>query len=189
VRRAGNRTTVRDDLIVDHDQQELVHMSSSSRLRSLAALGVAAVLGLSACGSSAKSAATTAAPTTTAATAATAGSETTADAADDAPATTNAAPVPATPNADGSVTIKVTVGTDDFDTSGGKRVVAIKKGAAVTIELTSKTAESYHLHGYDIETEADAGATGKLGFTADQTGQFDLESHTSGKTLLVVVVA
>jgi glucose/arabinose dehydrogenase len=167
-------------------------------------LAVAAALALVACGSSSKTAATTAAPTTAAATTAaatTAAAPTTAAAATtaaatgstdapDAPATTNAAPVPATANPDGSVTIKVTVGTDDFDTTGGKRVVQVKKGANVTIVLTdAATKQTYHLHGYDIEVDADQGKPGSISFTADQTGQFDLESHVTNKTLLVVVVA
>jgi uncharacterized lipoprotein YbaY len=82
------------------------------------------------------------------------------------------------------------VGTDDFDTTGGKRVVGIKKGASVTIELIdASTDDEYHLHGYDIEVAAAKGTTGKLTFTADETGQFDLESHTTNKILLVLFVS
>jgi hypothetical protein len=81
------------------------------------------------------------------------------------------------------------VGTDDFDTTGGKRVVSVKKGTNLTIELTDPANDDeYHLHGYDIEVEATKGTPGKLTFTADETGQFDLESHTTEKVLLVLVV-
>ena len=107
---------------------------------------------------------------------------------EDEPATTNA---PATPAevADGSVTIVVTVGADDFDTTGGTRVVSVPKGTTVTVELTdAATDEEYHLHGYDVEVSAAKGETGSLSFTADQVGQFDLESHNTETTLLVVVV-
>jgi hypothetical protein len=57
----------------------------------------------------------------------------------------------------------------------------------VTINVTSTAAEDYHLHGYDLEQKADAGTTSTFNFTADQTGQFDLESHVTENTLLVLV--
>ena len=62
------------------------------------------------------------------------------------------------------------------------------KGTSVTINMTSSAAEDYRLHGYDLEQKADAGKTSTFEFTADQTGQFDLESHLTEKTLLVLVV-
>ena len=85
-------------------------------------------------------------------------------------------------------TIDVTVGTDDFTTTDGTRVVSVPKGTSVTINITSTDAEEYHLHGYDLEQKADAGKTATFEFTADQTGQFDLESHLTEDTLLVLVV-
>lgn len=130
---------------------------------------------LAGCGSS-----STAAPTTVA------GADTTTP--DDPPASTNA---PATPAsiANGSATISVTVGTDDFDTSNGTRVVSVPKGTAVTLELTDPAIdEQYHLHGYDVEAGGKKGEKVSISFTADQTGQFDVESHTTSKTLLVVLV-
>ncbi len=73
---------------------------------------------------------------------------------------------------------------------GGKRVVGVKKGTNVSIELTDPaSAQSYHLHGYDIETEAAKGATSKIAFTATKTGQFDLESHTTNSVILVIFVS
>lgn len=144
-------------------------------LRALAVLPVA-LLTLAACSDDKK-----------AATATSAAAETT-EAADES-ATTNAPAVPATPAADGSVTIDVTVGTDDFDTSRGTRVVSVPKGTAVTIQLTNPTADdSYHLHGYDLEEDAAKGATASISFTADEVGQFDVESHITETTLLVLVV-
>ena len=144
------------------------------RSSSIALLSVA-LIALTACSSSSTKATPVSVATTEAA---------------DPPATTNAPPVDAVPNADGSLTIKVTVGTDDFDTTGGKRVVGVKKGANVSIELTDPaTAQSYHLHGYDIETEAAKGATSKIQFTANKPGQFDLESHTTNNVILVLLVS
>ena len=108
----------------------------------------------------------------------------------DPPATTNAPPLDAVAGADGSVNISVTVGTDDFDTSGGTRVVGIKKGANVTIELTDPAvAQKYHLHEYEIELDAEKGGTAKMTFTATKTGQIDLESHVTNKVILVLFVS
>jgi hypothetical protein len=88
------------------------------------------------------------------------------------------------------VTVSVTVGTDDFDTTGGKRVVSVKEGTSVTIEVTDPANDDeYHLHGYDIEVEATKGTPGRMSFTADETGTFELESHTTEKVLLVLVVS
>ncbi|MEI8238934.1 MAG: hypothetical protein WCI22_05895 [Actinomycetota bacterium] len=158
---------------------------TSSTLRASVLVTSLSLVALTACSSdSAKSPTTTAAATTTAAPS---GATTTVA---DAPATTNAAPVPASTVAGGGVVISVKVGTDDFDTSKGTRVVSVPKGASVTLEFTDPNADQqYHLHGYDLEAEAKKGETAKISFTADQTGQFDVESHVSNKTLLVIVVA
>lgn len=163
-------------------------------------------VGLAACGSDSKSTTTTApaateamttdapattdSPATTDATATTDAPATTdATATTDTTATTDATATPAEIGADGSATITVTVGTDDFDTTGGARVVSVPKGTVVTITLTDPANDQeYHLHGYDIEASAKKGEPGTLTFTADQTGQFDLESHDTEAVLLVLVV-
>jgi FtsP/CotA-like multicopper oxidase with cupredoxin domain len=159
----------------------IMHLPTS-RARLCAPAAALCLLLLVGCGSDKKTGSTSTTSTTPAA------SNTTP--ATDAPATTLAPPVPASTNPDGSVTISVTVGKDDFATSKGTRVVQVKAGATVTIELTDASVdESYHLHGYDLEVEAKKGATAKINFTADKTGQFDLESHITNDTLLVLVVA
>ena len=156
----------------------MLHASTPLKHRALAlACGSVLLAGvLAGCGSS-----STTAPTTTVA-----GADTTAAA--DPPATTNA---PATPASivGGAATISVTVGTDDFDTSKGTRVVSVPKGTAVTIELTDAAIdEQYHLHGFDVEATAKKGEKATISVTADTAGQFDLESHTTTKTLLVLLV-
>ena len=71
----------------------------------------------------------------------------------------------------------------------GTSTVSVPKGTNVTISLTDPNADQeYHLHGYDIEVTAAKGETGKIQFVADQTGQFDVESHDTEATLLVIVV-
>jgi len=111
------------------------------------------------------------------------------DAEIDTPATTVVAPTDAVINADGSVSIAVNVGTDDYDTLAGERVVKVALGSAVTITITDPNADQdYHLHVYDVGAEAKKGEPGVISLVVDQVGQFDLESHTTGKTLLVLVV-
>jgi hypothetical protein len=134
-------------------------------------------LALTACGSSSNNG-------SSGTTAASAGAET--SVADEL-TPTSAPPTPANVT-DGKAVIDVKVGTDDFTTSKGTRVVSVPKNTAVTINITSSEAEDYHLHGYDLEQKADPGKTAAFEFTADQTGQFDLESHVTENTLLVLVV-
>ncbi|HEY1279150.1 MAG TPA: hypothetical protein VGF22_05715 [Acidimicrobiales bacterium] len=147
--------------------------------RHVGALALCLALGLAACSSSSAS---HAGATTT--TVAVSGSATT----EEPPTPTSGPPVPASVTG-GKATIDVKVGTDDFTTTGGKRVVSVPKNTDVTINITSTAAEDYHLHGYDLEQKADAGTTSTFNFTADQTGQFDLESHVTENTLLVLVVS
>ena len=107
----------------------------------------------------------------------------------DATASTVVTPTDAVVNADGSVSINVIVGTDDYDTLAGERVVNVALGSAVTITLTDPNEDQdYHLHVYDVGVEAKKGKPGVISLVVDQAGQFDVESHTTGKTLLVLVV-
>ena len=111
------------------------------------------------------------------------------DAEIDTPATTVVAPTDAVINADGSVSIDVKVGMDDYDPLAGERVIKVALGSAVTITLTDASEDQdYHLHVYDVGAEAKKGEPGVISLIVDQAGQFDLESHTTGKTLLVLVV-
>ena len=111
------------------------------------------------------------------------------DAEIDTPATTVVAPTDAVINADGSVSIDVKVGIDDYDTLAGERVIKVALGSAVTITLTDASEDQdYHLHVYDVGAEAKKGEPGVISLIVDQAGQFDLESHTTGKTLLVLDV-
>jgi len=107
----------------------------------------------------------------------------------DASASTVVDPTDAIVNADGSISINVIVGTDDYDTLAGERVVKVALGSAVTITLTDANEDQdYHLHVYDVGAEAKKGEPSVISLIVDQAGQFDVESHTTGKTLLVLVV-
>ena len=107
----------------------------------------------------------------------------------DETASTVVAPTDAVVNADGSVSIEVNVGVDDYDTLEGDRVVKVALGSAITITLTDPNEDQdYHLHVYDVGSEAKKGEPGVISLVVDQAGQFDVESHTTGKMLLVLVV-
>ncbi len=107
----------------------------------------------------------------------------------DATASTVVSPTDAVVNADGSISINVIVGTDDYDTLAGDRVVKVALGSAVTITLTDTNEDQdYHLHVYDVGAEAKKGEPGVISLVVDQAGQYDVESHTTGKILLVLVV-
>ena len=103
--------------------------------------------------------------------------------------TTVVAPTGAVINADGSFSITVNVGIDDYETLDGKRVFKVALGSVVTITLTDPTVDQdYHLHIYDVGAQAKKGEPGQISLVLDQAGQFDVESHTTGETLLVLVV-
>ena len=107
----------------------------------------------------------------------------------DETASTVVSPLDAVVNADGSISINVIVGTDDYDTLAGDRVVKVALGSAVTITLTDPNEDQdYHLHVYDVGAQAKKGEPGVISLVVDQAGQFDVESHTTGKMLLVLVV-
>jgi hypothetical protein len=151
----------------------------SPLLRRLAALSVGVVV-LVGCGSSSSTKATVP-PTTGAATVDT-------GAADDPPVSTAAPATPASV-ANGAATLDVTVGKDDFETTGGKSVFSVPKGTAVTINLTDPNSDNkFHLHGYDVEFDGKKGEKATVNVTADKAGQFDLESHTTNKVVVVLVV-
>lgn len=154
-------------------------------------LAITPLLLVAACSSSSSGATTTTAPATTTAGTMAPGTTTMGTMEEeDQPTATSGPAQPATANADGSYTISVTVGTDDFTTLKGTRVVQVPKGANVTLQFTNPGADDdIHLHGYDLAVKVTKGTPGSISFTADQTGQFDVESHVTNEALLVVLVA
>lgn len=58
-------------------------------------------------------------------------------------------------------------------------------GSQVNIRVRSATPDEFHLHGYDLELE---GTDVSFSFSADQSGDFVLEGHNSGRQLLILTV-
>jgi hypothetical protein len=112
-------------------------------------------------------------------------------------ATTSAAPttagtIPATttpPDSTAPVTdapaegdaVEIIIDVDDPAQLGQTWPVGL--GQTVVLRLLSDTDQEYHVHGYDIEAQAAAGVEATIEFTADQAGDFEVESHTTDTVL------
>lgn len=104
-----------------------------------------------------------------------------------APAPTSAsATAPATAAAPAARTVRVSYRGGQV--SGDTGTVAITRGEAVQIVVTSDVADEVHLHGYDEEAPLPAGRPVTLAFTADIPGEFELELHDSGAQLATLQV-
>ena len=81
-----------------------------------------------------------------------------------------------------AVTVDVTVGVDSSET----RREEVALGAPVTLNVTNPGADDeFHLHGYDIELE---GTDVTFNFVANETGDFELETHDTEEVLLELSV-
>jgi pullulanase/glycogen debranching enzyme len=121
----------------------------------MAAVGVAVAITLASCGSgddsSGSSPATSPTPAATASTG------------------------PSAPSAAGT-SIDVTIAGGKVTPDPSRRV-EVKTGDQVHLTVTSDTADEIHVHGYDIEKEAEAGKPVNFRFKADMDGVFEVEVH------------
>ena len=63
---------------------------------------------------------------------------------------------------------------------GGVKRIVVTKGDEVRLQVrTNEAGDDIHLHGYDIEKKAAAGAPANFRFKADIEGVFEIESHTA----------
>ena len=60
------------------------------------------------------------------------------------------------------------------------RLIRVNEGDVVKLRWTSDQPLILHLHGYDIEKRAAAGAVTELAFTAYATGRFPIHVHAQG---------
>jgi hypothetical protein len=116
-----------------------------------------------------------AAPTTTVAT-------TTAPATTETepPATTETEPPPPTttaPPPDATVTIRIAVPSDTAPTV---RKFSIRRGRDVVIVVRTELTDHVHLHGYDLMADVAPGQPGRIEFTADAAGIFEIELEDRG---------
>lgn len=108
--------------------------------------------------------------------------------------TGSVAPATEPPSATGSDREQQPAGeTVEITITGGKVTpptdrTELKKGARLTLKVTSDTADELHVHGYDKSAELAPGKTASLSFTADRTGLFEVETHESGLVLTQLLV-
>lgn len=155
-------------------------------VRAMALIPVAALL-VAACGDdSAATDASTADTAVTVATTTSVAAQTTLVVIETVPGTE--APQVTTPETaiDGPVQIDVVVGVD----SSPDRVVPVQLGADVTLNITNpNAADEFHIHGIELEQEADAGQMITFNFVADQPGSFEVESHVTDGVLVTITVS
>ena len=77
------------------------------------------------------------------------------------------------------------------ENSGKDQVVEFPTGSQVELTIINPNADDeVHLHGYDIGTgELKKGESAVIAFTADRTGDFEVESHVTEELLLTVRIA
>ncbi len=75
------------------------------------------------------------------------------------------------------------------EVQGGVQSIRVSKGDRVRIVVSADAADTLHLHGYDIEQEAEPGKPAVFAFTANLEGVYELESHTAEDAGLEPVVA
>jgi hypothetical protein len=83
--------------------------------------------------------------------------------------------------------VEIIIDVDDPAQIGQTWPVAL--GQTVVLRLLSDTDQEYHVHGYDIEVPTAAGVEATIEFTADQAGDFEVESHTSDALLAMLQVS
>jgi Rieske Fe-S protein len=145
---------------------------------------VVAGLILAGCGSDSDDGSDTTAADTTAATTTPTTEATTSAAPTTAVDTTAAATTTTVPATDAPAegdAVEIIIDVDDPAQLGKTWPVAL--GQTVVLRLLSDTDQEYHVHGYDIETQAAAGVEATIEFTADQAGDFEVESHTTDTVL------
>lgn len=70
----------------------------------------------------------------------------------------------------------------DFRVANGKAVggaqdVSATQGDHLTVTLHTDVPAELHIHGYELSKDIDAGKSGSISFTADATGEFEVEAH------------
>lgn len=92
-----------------------------------------------------------------------------ADSATTTPTTTADAP----PTTAGPQVVAVEV--RDGSVVGGARRVAVERGGALDIQVSSDVDDEIHVHGYDLTEPVAAGTAATVSFTADIPGVFEVE--------------
>jgi hypothetical protein len=95
----------------------------------------------------------------------------------------SAAPAPA------SDTVEIRVAIRNHKVEPRSSVHKVPLGRTVRLVVTSDRPDEVHVHGYDKEAEVAANGTVTIQFKADQSGQFEVETHESNLQLLKLQVS
>jgi heme/copper-type cytochrome/quinol oxidase subunit 2 len=57
--------------------------------------------------------------------------------------------------------------------------ISVTEGDHVNLRITSDSPLEFHLHGYDLEQEVEAGEPAEISFDATLTGRFAIEDHNT----------
>ena len=60
---------------------------------------------------------------------------------------------------------------------GGVQKPEVAQGDHLTVTLHTDIPAELHIHGYELAKDLEAGQTGSINFTADATGEFEIEAH------------
>lgn len=102
-------------------------------------------------------------------------------------ADTGGSTTPTTPSEPEATVVRIEIAGNEVQ--GGVKSIKVTKGDRVRIVVNADAADTLHLHGYDIEKEAQPGKPAVFAFTADIEGVFELESHTAEDAGLEPAVA
>ena len=78
-----------------------------------------------------------------------------------------------------ALSIPVTVDGESME----PETVRVTQGDMVTLQIQTEHSGEFHVHGYDVKTDAEAGKVTDLFFQADATGRFKITFHESETTL------
>jgi hypothetical protein len=60
---------------------------------------------------------------------------------------------------------------------GGPKDVSVTQDDHLTVTLKTDIPAELHVHGYELSRDIKAGGEGSIAFTADATGEFEIEAH------------
>jgi hypothetical protein len=66
--------------------------------------------------------------------------------------------------------------------------ITVTEGDRVVLRISTDSPVEVHVHGYDVEQEAEPDEPAKLSFEADLTGRFEIEDHETEEELGTLVV-
>ena len=66
--------------------------------------------------------------------------------------------------------------------------ISVREGDRVVLRISTDTPIEVHVHGYDVEQEAEPDDPARLSFEADLTGRFEIEDHEAEEELGTLVV-